>query len=467
MTSNESLKLSLQFKELVRTDLSHVFQDQMPAEQISEWVSEAMPQRRDCIFTPTNVISTMLLSAIQEDKSMQNGLNLFKLVFESRSRELLQTEETLLEAEKQTDTQNAVKAGRPKKYKSKLPKSYQQPISQNTAGYSMARKRLDKRVFEIVYDHSTDFGDCDEESWHGMRTFISDGTYLQLQDTEDIKSEYAVKNMEDSYPQALLQVMIRQGTGQIAQYALGSRRTSELSLVTPMIKKLPKNSLLLADDLYNTYYHFCLMLEQQCHMIVPGKRERKYKVIRTICDNDQIVEISKTVRPDYVSQEDWDKLPKTILLRRICYDYPTKNGMESAVLYTTVLDQTITAADIVAKYTMRWDIEISIREIKTLMDINVLRSKSRDMLFKELITALTAYNMVRKVIAESADQVGISPQNDIFQKCAPFGRNVLLDKKGRVFFKWSPGRYGYANVSNPGTLDTTPIREKTTLHTKN
>jgi IS4 transposase len=193
-----------------------------------------------------------------------------------------------------------------------------------------------------------------------------------------------------------------------------------------MIKKLEKNSLLLADDLYNTYYHFCLILEQQCHMIVPGKRDRNYKVIRTICDNDQIVEISKTVRPDYVNREDWDQLPKTILLRRISYDYPTKNGMEPAVLYTTVLDDTITAADIVAKYTMRWDIEISIREIKTIMDINILRSKSREMLFKELITALTAYNMVRKMIAESADEVGIPPQNDIFQKCSKAISNPSL-----------------------------------------
>jgi len=86
---------------------------------------------------------------------------------------------------------------------------------------------------------------------------------------------------------------------------------------------MEKNSLLLADDLYNTYYHFCLILKQQCHIIVPGKRDRNYKVIRTIGDNDQIVEISKTVRPDYVSKEEWDNLPETILLRRICYAYPT------------------------------------------------------------------------------------------------------------------------------------------------
>jgi hypothetical protein len=302
-----------------------------------------------------------------------------------------------------------------------------------------------------------------------MKTVIGDGTYLQLQDTEDIQSEYAVKGMESSYPQALLQVMIRQGTGQLVQFALGSRQDSELQLVIPMIKKMEKNTLLLADDLYNTYYHFCLVLEQRCHMIVPGKRNRKYKVIRNLSNNnnDQIVEISKANRPDYISKEAWDNLPGNIVLRRISYTYPTKKGMESAVLYTTVLSEAITAADIVAKYTMRWDIEISIREIKTLMDINVLRSKSRDMLFKELIIALIAYNMVRKTIAESADRVGFPPQNDIFQKCSPFGRTVLLDRKGRVFFKWSPGRYGYTDRSNPGTLDTTPKRKKTILHAKN
>ena len=136
------------------------------------------------------------------------------------------------------------------------------------------------------------------------------------------------------------------------------------------------------------------------------------------------------------------------------YTYPTKNGLESAVLYTTIIDDKITTAEIVAKYTMRWDIEISIREIKTIMDINVLRSKSVEMMRKELIIALTAYNMIRKLIAKSADKVGFSPKKDIFQECNPLGRTVLLDKRGRVFFKWSPGRYGYAYGTNKQTSDT-------------
>jgi hypothetical protein len=344
-----------------------------------------------------------------------------------------------------------------------LPKRYKKPLSSSTAAYATARKNLNTSIIEAVYEYSTHFGEVDKESWNGMQTYINDGTYIQLQDTEDIKSHYTVKGQESSYPQALLQVMIRQGSGQISHFAVASRQKSELAVVIPMIKTLEKNSLLLADDLYNTYYHFCLILSQQCHIIVPGKRERNYKVVRTINDNDQIVEISKTGCPDYVDRQEWENLPQTILLRRITYTYPTKNGMESAVLFTTILDDTIKTSDIITKYAMRWDIEISIREIKTLMGINVLRSKSRDMMSKELYIALIAYNMVRRLIAESADAVGFPPQRDIFQECTSFGRTVLLDKKGRVFFKWSPGRYGYANEGDKQTFDPASKRKKKTL----
>jgi hypothetical protein len=261
--------------------------------------------------------------------------------------------------------------------------------------------------------------------------------------------------------------MIRQGSGQVSQFALGSRQESELQLVIPMIKNMEANSLLLADDLYSAYYHFCLILSQKSHIIVPGKRDRNYKVVRQINDNDQIVEIPKTSRPEYVSKEEWGNLPQTLLMRRITYKYPTKNGMEAAILYTTILDENIKTSDIIAKYTMRWDIEISIRETKTLMDINVLRSQSREMMKKELLIALSAYNMVRRKIAESADTVGFSPQDDIFQKYAPINRTVLLDKRGRVFHRWSSGRFGYVNGENKQTPNPASERKTTTLSKKN
>jgi len=454
MTANESLQMSVQVKAMLKTDLLHVFNEDVPVALIEHQAKQLLPESRERVFTPCDVILTMLLSATQEDKSLQNGLNLFKTVFEHNCREMVAAEAEQLKQEKNKDTLLRRTPGQPKKYRSRLPKSYHKPLSNSTAGYSIARKRLDITLVNTVYEHSCDFGPLDNESWHGMKTCITDGTYLQLQDTEDIKSEYTVKGQDDSCPQALLQVLIRQGSGQISQFEISSRQTSELTLIIPMINKLEKNSLLLADDLYNSYYHFCRILRQECHLIVPGKRDRKYKVIRNLSENDQIVETAKTQRPDYVDKEEWNSLPNTLLMRRITYNYPTKNGLESSVLWTTILDGRITAAEIVAKYTLRWDIEISIREIKTIMDINVLRSKSREMALKELTIALTAYNLIRKLIAKSADKVGFSPQEDIFQEYNPFGRTVLLDKRGRVFFKWSPGRYGYADGANKQTADT-------------
>ena len=413
MTANESLILSTQIKDLLQTDLLHVFYDDVPIDLIEKQARGLNTDSRDRIFTPVNVILTMLLTATQEDKSLQNGLNIFKSVFEDNSRKVLKAESERLHREKISDSLSKKNAGRPKKYHSRLPKSYQKSLCDNTSGYSTARKRLDTRLVQTVYEHSCDFGALDKESWYGMKTYIGDGTYLQLQDTDDIRKEYVVKGQESSYPQSLLQVLIRQGSGQISQFSLSSRQQSELSLVVPMIKKLEKNSLLLLDDLYNSYYHFCLIQSQECHIIVPGKRYRNYNVIRQIHDNDQIVEVSKTTRPDYVCQEEWESLPDKILLRRITYTYPTKNGLESAVLYTTILDEKISTVEIVTKYSMRWDIEISIREMKTIMDINVLRTKSREMLFKELLIAIITYNLIRKVIAKSADKVGFPPQKEV------------------------------------------------------
>jgi len=228
MTANESLKLSTQIKDLLNSDLLHTFYEDVPVDLIEQHARELIPESRDRIFTPCNIILTMLLTATQEDKSIQNGLNIFTSVFEDNRKKVLQAEAEQLHQEKIKDDSVKKSPGRPKKYLSRLPKSYHRSISQNTAGYSIARKKLDINLFQTVYEHSAKFGKLDKELWHGMKTYIGDGTYLQLQDTEDIKSQYVVKSQEESYPQALLQVLIRQGSGQISQFSVGSRQQSEL-----------------------------------------------------------------------------------------------------------------------------------------------------------------------------------------------------------------------------------------------
>jgi hypothetical protein len=441
MTANISMELSYQFRSALQRDLTSGFHLDFPEEEVANYVRTSLKgQVRNTVYSVPNTLFTMLLTAIGEDKSLQSSVNIFKHYYERQSARVQLKEAAILEKERLSDALQEKKTGRPKKYKSKLNKSITNEVKSQTVAYSNARQRLPQELVDLVYRSSTNFGESDREEWHGMRTFIADGTYLQLQDTEDIKEEYPVIKGDGSYPQALLQVMIRQGSGHLWDYALGSRKISELQLIIPMLNHLEAGSLLLADDLYNAYFHFCTVLKKKSHIIVPGKRERNYSIIKKITENDLIVEIKRGNRPDYVSREEWAALPSTLILRRINYEYPTREGMDTAVLYTTITDESIASASIVQKYEKRWDIEISIREIKTLMDINVLRSKSCKMLKKELGIALTAYNMVRKIMAKSAEKATFSPEGNIFQKCAQTDRPVFLDKRGRVFCKFSTGR---------------------------
>jgi hypothetical protein len=435
----------MQLQNLIHTDLLQEISNEFPFELVEGKHNEAETKKRDRIFNDGNTLLTMLVTAVNEDKSLKKSVSTFKQIFESRGEHILKKEMEELEKERLTDVAIDKKMGRPKLYQSQLAKSKTQPISDNTAAYTKARQRLEYTSVQKVFDYSKEFTGVGQSLWHGMAAYNSDGTYCQMQDSEELRKKYYVKEGDNSYPQLLLQGIVKQGTGQIVCFEVGTRHQSELELIAKQICQLPKNSLLLADDLYNSYAIFALIQRHGSHLIVPGKRERVYKVIEKIADGDEIVELSRGNIPKWWNQ-DWE-LPPKLLMRRITFLSPA-DGKTEWVHYTTLLDKQITKADIIAKYITRWDIEITIREIKTLMDINIVRSKSENMVFKEITIALTAYNMVRKIIAKSVEQTDLSPQEDLIQEFFAANKTILIDKKGRVYNRWSPGRYGQVAQSN-------------------
>ena len=109
------------------------------------------------------------------------------------------------------------------------------------------------------------------------------------------------------------------------------------------------------------------------------------------------------------------------------------------MLFTTILDGSITREDLQLLYLTRWDIEIGIREIKTVMDINVLRSKTPEMALKELCISLSSYNLIRKVIYASIKDLPFPPKQISFINSIRLIRIFLLTK-GRVYNRWSTGR---------------------------
>jgi hypothetical protein len=451
MTPNRSLAISLELKAIMRTNLLRNINADFPFDIIEiHEPGENKKVSRDRVYNTENTLLTMLMSAFSEDKSLKQSVNTFKEVFELKGAQLKDNEAMQLQQMKILHQQSGVgskRRGRPNLYISRLPKSKVKEVSDNTAAYTKARGRLDIELVKKVFVYSTDFKELNGKKWHGMHVAVTDGTYFQMQDTEELRKKYYVKEGDEAYPQGILQTILWQGSGQVMDFQIGTRHQSELELVKPLIKKLPTGNLLLADDLYNTYAIFCLIQKRGCHIIVPGKRDRNYTVIKKKSDGDEIVELCKTRKPEWLSNEEWGQLENTITMRRISYVSP-EDEHKDWVLYTTLTDEKIKKEEIIFKYATRWDIEITIREIKTIMGINIARSKTEDMVIKEITIALTAYNMIRKIIAKSVEQTDLSPQGHFLQKCFEANQNLLVDKKGRVYQRWSTGRYGETVEAN-------------------
>jgi hypothetical protein len=259
MTPNHSLDLSLQLQNLIRTDLLQQISMEFPFELIESNNSKGI-KRRDRIFNEGNTLLTMLVTAVNQDKSLKQSVNIFKEIFESRGEHIALLEKEELESRRLTDITIEKKMGRPKLYQSQLPKSKTQPVSDNTAAYTKARQRLDYSLVQQVFDYSKDFTGLVQPVWHGMKTYNTDGTYCQMQDSEELRKKYYVKEDDGAYPQILLQGIVQQGTGQIICFEIGSRHQSELELIAKQIGQLPTGSLLLADDLYSCYAIFAMIL---------------------------------------------------------------------------------------------------------------------------------------------------------------------------------------------------------------
>lgn len=439
MTPNRSLALTVELQNIIRTDLLQQMSQDFPFEIVESYKNKQGQSKRDRVYNEENTLLTMLVTAVQADKSLQQSVVIFREVFESRSEEIKKLEAEQLIRIKEQETALDKRRGRPKLYQSKLPKSKTQTVSANTAAYAKARQRLDYGLVKEVFDYSKNFHGLKQPGWYGMETYNTDGTYVQMQDSKELGRKFYVKKNDGAYPQALLQAVVRQGSGQIVCFELGTRHQSELEMVVRLIGQLQPNSLLLADDLYNSYAIFALMQQKGFHIIVPGKRKRNYRVIKQLAEGDEMVEVMRTNTPAW--WKEGCELPKKIVLRRIQYLSPV-DGLTLWVLYTTISDHNISKADIIVKYISRWDIEVTIREIKTLMQVNIVRSKGEAMVLKELTIALTAYNMIRKLIAKSVEKTEFSPQKDLVQEFFAVHKDVLVDKKGRVYNRWSTGRYG-------------------------
>lgn len=435
MKLNRSLAISTSIQECKMGDIIGVLEQEFPSH-----ILEESPGSRNRVFTEKDTLLTMVLTAVQQDKTLKNSVDLFYMIHQRQKQDTEVAMEAEMKRQKTADQRSPnKKAGRPKKYVVQLPKSLEKDISLNTAAYSKARSRMPISLTEKLFKASR-LGDVENSysHWHSYRVMIGDGTYVQMQDTKSIRKDFEVKykgQASEGYPQGLLEAVIDRGTGQIYGFRLSNRHVSELALFYEMIDELLPGSLLLLDDLYNCYEIIAKCQRKGIELVIPAKRERNYEVVEVISEGDEIIRIKAPK-----SRSKWlekNEKARPILLRRIACKSP--EGKEY-ILNTTILDKSIAKQEFQILYLTRWDIEISIREIKTIMDVNILRSKTPEMALKELTVTLATYNLIRKIIYASVADLPFSPKEDFIHRFYTLNKDILVDKKGRVYNRWSTGR---------------------------
>ena len=86
------------------------------------------------------------------------------------------------------------------------------------------------------------------------------------------------------------------------------------------------------------------------------------------------------------------------------------------MLVTTLLDPVLYPKKKVGElYLKRWHVELDLRSIKCVLQMEVLRCKTPDMVVKEIWVHLLAYNLIRGVIVKAASAHGKEPRNVSFK----------------------------------------------------
>jgi len=135
------------------------------------------------------------------------------------------------------------------------------------------------------------------------------------------------------------------------------------------------------------------------HWLSRAKKRTNYAVVQKLGRNDQLVVIE-------VKQ---DGLPRQWLMRAI--DYQIK-GHAPSTLLTSLLDAEVyPAAELVALYHERWELELAYDELKTHMldRQEAIRSRTVEGVHQELWGIALAYNLVRLEMERAARELGVPP----------------------------------------------------------
>ena len=326
--------------------------------------------------------------------------------------------------------------------------------------YCKARAKLPVEVLSHIaamLTHEARQKTRDFGRWKGHRVMHIDGTGLSMPDEKVLQETYgqpAGPKRGCGYPVMHVLWLFDAPTGLIVDFIADRCHTHDMAHAAKLHKLMEEDDVMVGDCAFASFAHLALLLQDKLHGVfrvhhrrivdfTRGRQSRRQRPkaqrrgaptsrwIRPLGDQDQVVEYAKPKqRPVWISQDDYDRLPASIVVRELRYTIE-RPGFRTRVvtLVTTLLDERKYAKQELAElYGARWQIETNLKHLKHTMNMDVLRSKTVQGVQKELWVYLIGYNQVRLLMLDAAERQCVSPDRISFIDAldAVRHRNLIL-----------------------------------------
>src|SRR5262245_45701201 len=307
--------------------------------------------------------------------------------------------------------------------------SQDQPTcSPHTDPYCKARQRLPEPLFRRLLPET---GAALHQAvpaewlWKGRRVKLVAGSTVSMPDTPANQAAYpqnATQARGLGFPIARLVVVFCLACGTVLDAALGryqGKETGENALLRTLAGALRPGDVLLGDRYYGGWFDLALGQQSGVDVVVRLHQLRKCDLRRgrRLGPKDHAVTWRKPQRPEWLDEQTYRSLPDGLLVREVRVRVPQAGfRTKSLVVVTTLLDaEEFSADDLAQLYRARWHAELDLRSLKIALGMDVLRCKSPAMVRKEVWAHLLAYNLIRTVMAQAAEQQGCTPRELSFK----------------------------------------------------
>ena len=281
------------------------------------------------------------------------------------------------------------------------------------SAYCQARARLDMQSLRLIHGHlawSLERRVTSQEKWLGRRVKIVDGSTLSMPDTPANQESWPQPSSQKAglgFPCMKLVGLFSLASGALEDYATGTLHEHESMLFRSLWEKLAKGDVLLGDRGFCSYAALARLAQRGMDSVMRLHQARKvnFREGRRLGKDDRLVTWKKPVqRTEAWSLEEWAALPETLALRLIRLFVSTPGFRTRQVtLVTTLTDaQSYPAEEIRALYAQRWGVELHFHQIKILLGLDILRCKSPELIEKETLLHLIAYNLIRLLMQKAA-----------------------------------------------------------------